>query len=858
MSTYTIKYFLFILIVFSSCKQENQPLTTAPQWSGLHSGQVPENIRKRELSKKNLISNPSFEKGKHYMADTLKLSFSLPGWKKVGENVFWTDIEDELTFLHDEASKGTHAIKIVKDVCNETDNQGEGIISDYIKVIPGNYMLRLDLRLKNIVSNMDRFGTGVFDAVNISLFYYDKNKVLIKSKAYHPEYDREINQAFKGFNFAGNENISEFGWAEIVARAGNFPYEEGNIPDDTRYVKIFAGLKGTGEMYIDFVRFEYTTKNFTYLEQLQPYFDTILDKSAYLIPGPRKSESYRPLETFIINEKEEKTPPLFILPKSANSHERVLFNNLKMALQEKGLISAKSENYTYRYRRIDSESYPFVISFGLNDLSSQFSDRLPVQELEGKKQAYYIKDLSNGDNLIFIDYSDVEGLGHAINTFTQLIDENNEIYHHYNISDYPDYTERTAIIPYFINDNYTEYSEWLNLLREFGFNKFIAKIASQNLSTAQIDELTKTWLSHFKNIQDSYHYVKKGVFLETVKLIETQNSLEEGKVFGDLELEEALAKDAAALAGLVNRIDRIKPDFWIFSDRFLREIQIRNMRNTLSMDNYSYFIDGERIFWKSLSSELKISATTPKYLHPFFLSNSDQKNNELVSRLYFDNIDDLGMNFTKTLWTGAVEFPEFIDPSDIYNYSGNSVSLLSMHSNMRKESCLTGSYYSLYAGRALTGSLFDGFNTKMIGITPEMLNYECLFDLENFTELNLIRLLSSLDYLWNSSAYNPTFSSWKVLVKLYGKETAQSLVLFNDAYYRLNSTIIDLDKLGFNQRISKNGEYLISELNKYWDKITTDLASHTSLLNDLSDLKHSLISRYYQSARISSRETTVE
>lgn len=637
MSKFIIKYFLFILIILSSCKQENQTLTTAPQWSGLHSGQVPENIRLREIAKKNLVLNPSFEEGKHYMADTLKLSFSLPGWKKVGENVFWTNTEDEINFMSNEASNGTHAIKIVKDVCNETDNQGEGIISDYIKVIPGNYMLRLDLRLKNIVSNMDRFGTGVFDAVNIRLFYYDKNKILIKSRAYHPEYDRFINQAFKGFNFAVNENIEEFGWAEIVARAGNFPYEEGNIPDETRYVKIFAGLKGTGEMYIDFVRFEYTTKNFTYLELLHPYIDTIIDKSAYLIPGPQKSESYKPFELYLLNEKEEKKPPLFILPKTTNSYERILFNNLKKTLQEKGLIAAKSENFLYRYRRTNNETYPFVISFGLNDLSSQFSDRLPVQEPD-KKQSYFIKEISNDANLIFINYSDLEGLSRAINTLTQLIDEEKGIYHHYDISDYPDYTERTAIIPYFIQENYSEYSKWIDLLQEFGFNKFIAKIAVQNLSATQIDDLTKTWYSHFKNVQDSYPYVKYGVFLESVKLIETQKVLEEARVFSDIKLQKALAKDATSMAYLINRINRYKPDFWIFSDRFLWEIQNNSMSQTLTMDNYSYFIDGRKIFWNNFSAGLKLSEGTPKYLHPFFISNSDQKNSRLAGKLYFDHI----------------------------------------------------------------------------------------------------------------------------------------------------------------------------------------------------------------------------
>ena len=169
---------------------------------------------------------------------------------------------------------------------------------------------------------------------------------------------------------------------------------------------------------------------------------------------------------------------------------------------------------------------------------------------------------------------------------------------------------------------------------------------------------------------------------------------------------------------------------------------------------------------------------------------------------------------------------------------------------MRRESCLTGSYYSLYSGRALTGSLFDGFNTDVVDIEPDMFNNEFIFDIEDFSELNMIRLLSSVDYLWNSSSFNSVFSSWKVLLTLYGKKTAQNLVLFNDAYYKLFAIIIDIEKEGPHARLNKSGEQLITDMNKYWDEITLSLAAHLNLLNELSDLKNTLISRYYQSRKI--------
>ena len=718
MNKTSLFFILSLVIGFSSCKQDKQNISPQIQWSGLNSVQVPENIRSREFEKGNLVLNPSFEEGKHYMADTLQLSFNLPGWKKVGENVYWTNTEDELNYLPDEASTGNHAIKISKSNCDETDNQGEGIISDYIRVIPGNYTLKLNIRLKNIESNMDRFGTGVFDAVNIRLFYYNKNKILIRSSAYHPYYDRQVNSAFKGFIFSGNNYIDEFSWAEIIARTGNFPFEEGNIPDETRYVKIFTGLKGTGEMYVDYIKYEYSTKNFSFLEQLQPYFDTLLNKSSYLFPTPQKVENYNAVDLFKTLEDGQKILPAFILPKNMNAAESLIYKNFKELLQEKGLLSPKSANFLYRFRGNQIEDYPLVISFGLNDLSGQFTDKLPFNVLFGKEQAYFIRKISDDNKVIFIDYTDSEGLNRAVNTLMQLVDEKTGIYHHYDITDFPDYTDRTTIIPYFIDAEYANYQGWLDLLSSYGFNKFVAKIQPKDLSVNQLNDLSKLMYNHFKSVSRNSPNLTTGIYLEDILLAETIKSLGEGNSFGEENMFTALKKDGKALARTINRLNKFKPDLWIFSDRFIWDIYNKIPRNSLNYSKISDLAFGREVFWENFNAELKLAKETPKYLYPFFISNVELKDYGLAGRSYFDNLQKSNPKFDKILWTGAVEFPEFIDHSDLNNYYAESICLFSKHFTIRKENSYTGSYYSLYPGRAITGSLFEGFNTEIIDIDP--------------------------------------------------------------------------------------------------------------------------------------------
>jgi len=94
--------------------------------------------------------------GRYFNLDTSRISFNLQGWKKAGENVFWTDVQDRKAFLSNEAYNGLHAIKIARKNADETDLQGEGIISDFIRVIPGSYKLSFYIRLEQVESNLSR------------------------------------------------------------------------------------------------------------------------------------------------------------------------------------------------------------------------------------------------------------------------------------------------------------------------------------------------------------------------------------------------------------------------------------------------------------------------------------------------------------------------------------------------------------------------------------------------------------------------------------------------------------------------------------------------------------------------------
>ncbi|HYW95584.1 MAG TPA: hypothetical protein VE870_08360, partial [Bacteroidales bacterium] len=438
---------LLILLIPGGCRSRSHIVNLQSQWSGHDPKSIPYSIRQKELEKGNLVSNPSFELGRYYNVDTVMLSFNLPGWKKVGEDVSWTDTQNTSEYEPNEASSGTHAIRIERDRADETDVQGEGIISDYLKVIPGNYRLSMDVRLSHVESNLARLGTGIYNAVNIQLFFYDRNKVLIRNEAWHPAYNNQINNSFKGQPFANFGYISELNWSRLIGRSGNFPFDEGNIPDDARYVRIFAGLKGTGTMWIDMVDFRYSPWNFTFLEKVEPLFDSTLQQSDYLLPRPQKMEFYKRLDLITLDEVKNELKPVIVIPSTADASLRKVISWFVGELKKEGLYSKRENPVITRLKSNTIQSGRLVFSFGNTDLSNQFADQLPVEDILNREQACYIQRLSSLDHVIFIGYSDGQGLYHAINTLLQLIDSGTFTYHHYDIIDYPNYVSRGMIVP---------------------------------------------------------------------------------------------------------------------------------------------------------------------------------------------------------------------------------------------------------------------------------------------------------------------------------------------------------------------------------------------------------------------------
>jgi hypothetical protein len=152
-----ITIIIVILFSFTHCVEDDNNLPSTAGWSSLDPTSIPLRQRMIQANRKNLVKNPSFEQGRIINIDSNTVSNNITGWKWVGSNVDWVG----------EVHSGIYAVKIQRESADETMGQGEGIISDFIRIIPGNYEFTFWIRLQDIHSYQERRGTRIDDAIDI-------------------------------------------------------------------------------------------------------------------------------------------------------------------------------------------------------------------------------------------------------------------------------------------------------------------------------------------------------------------------------------------------------------------------------------------------------------------------------------------------------------------------------------------------------------------------------------------------------------------------------------------------------------------------------------------------------------------
>ncbi len=821
---------LIVVLFFVSCNTNQKPRTqvTDKNWTAFNPYSIPFERRVNEYKKHNLVPNFSFEKGNELSNDSLITDFNLENWKIVGENIEWTNTELDV-YVKNSANHEKRAVKISrssKDI-SELDNQANGILSDYIAVIPGNYMFFLDVRLEKVFPANRRLNSKIGEDVDIHIEFYDKYKKRLGNGIYFEYYNKEVNNSFKGFAFSNHYYIEKFDWGRIRGRTLNYPFSEGDMPDKCKYIKIFLGLKGKGTMWVDNIDFSFSRWNFTSLERVKPYFKKDFHKSDLIIPTPQivteKSEINIDNKKFVV-----------ILPKNTTQNEIAALKLLKKNLAKQGIDTLKIVNFDY-----EKQKNEIIISIGKNDFYKKYANKIDLSQISGKKQAYVIKQL---DENIFMVGENPVGNFYATTTFVQMFDAENKKIDFANIIDYPDFEGRsTRMISYKnewtiqndtslskeeqqekIKELYSKIDYEKELIDYYAFYKI-------NKTYNSYGDLTNQWWEPGKFFEILFTEVGKSC-AEYGDAINTCVMLNPYRHFGYETEEEKLSDSLRDIFSHSSdeSMQRIKNVFKIALDNNAKTVMLCAddfvPHAGTTRGEYTLFTDQDKKQFYNVAHAQNYMVNN---LKTWIDANYEDIRFELCPAPYLNQFVDYSMGSAEAffrdltshiskdvaiIWTGNTVRSLSYDLADIRRYSSYIKSKPMVWDNTPYARYLEGEYGGYpahYPGKAIMCSLFEPFDIVYPENFSELLDNHYYSNLGGSGELNKIQYATFADFSWNTDAYRPDLSLYKILYSQYGNENALALIEFNDIYYKLVSVWAKIRNGKENQ--TKENQYTIPE-----------------------------------------------
>lgn len=797
-------------------------------WSSMNPLSVPLKVRQEYYKKGNLVLNPSFEQAVIGKNDSLIYNFRIAHWQVIGKDVQLTDRTNKY-YNEKDAGQGNHAIKIVrtqKDV-TEMDNPAEGVLSDYIKVIPGNYNFYFDIRLQKIIPSVypDRFQRRIGKDIDIHLQFYDENKKPLNPGIFFEYVHHKVDNSFKGFAFSNYFYIDTFKWARVQGRTWAYPFSEGDLPDKCRYVKIFFGLKCPGTMWIDKVDFQLSKWNFTPLERMDSFFKKKYDFTDLLIPAPKsvKDKQHIQLRNKLINMVWDKAN----LPDNNPA--------LAMLKQQFSKIKGTSLKITSSAKDISSPDELQILFIKNNPgLSSNLKDRF--QDIAGKEQGYFIQ---KENNKIFIGANQTAGWYYAACTLSQLIDTNDAELDYADITDYPDFTGRSALLFGYQNRWTLEQNKSLSnvaidsilelrnvaLKQQLKDINFYASYKLNDLYSLYFNLSKRWWLpgnfykTYFdtigdyceRNYKDIMHLgvqINPYFHFDMEQMVDTlsdslKNIFSQGSAAGFDKITGVLkpALDAGARTVMLCADDYVPHRGIIRGEYTLFNPEDEKKFTNLAAAQ-AYLLDKLQAWLDENYGHVRLEFVPPAYNNWFIDYGRG------TARAYFQDLTGHLDSSIVLVWTGDVIRSLSYDAANI----GEATMLYKQKPMVwdnspyaRMVESANGGYPVNYPLKSVMCDLFEPLDISHPSDFPSYLNSHYYSNNSGTGEINRIKNITFADFAWNTKDYNPDFSLFKALVKCVGEKNAMLLLKFNDAYFKF---VADWGQLRVNKE--NNPEYKLN------------------------------------------------
>jgi hypothetical protein len=777
--------YLFLLLaillpgMFNACRTGQDDAS----WTSMNPLSIPLSVRQSCYREGNLVPNHSFKQ-------------SLSQWSVIGKDVQWTDSS---------ASDGGHAIKITRtdQGIDEVNNQPEGVLSDFIQVIPANYDFNVDIRLEKIIptSYLDRLQARIGKGIDLHLQFYDKDKKALDPGMYFEYVNKKVDNGFKGFAFANYFLIDTFGWARVRGETWDYPFSEGDLPDKCRYVRIFLGLKTGGTMWVDNVDFRLSKWNFTPSERMDSLFDKQYDLSELLIPTPKAIANRQHIEL--------KGRNIGIVCQAPASPEA----RATVALLRKRFAGVKGDSikiYTSEASMPESTDLDIVLLTNGRPPASTFEE--PFQAIANRDQGYFIR--KNGSR-IYLGANLPQGWFYAAATLSQLIDYPDAILDYADITDYPDFTGRSGELMSYANDWTLKQDKTLS---DSAFREAV-KQRQENLDK-QVRDIDFYAFYKINELYDSYGSLSKQWWLpgdfytafykeigarcaQYGEVMNTAAQVNPYFHFNMEQQEDTLSDSLRSLfsngseAGFEKIKGVLKPALdagaktvMLCSDDFVPHAGIIRGEYTLFTDTdkkqFVNLADAQRYLLRKLKAwldktygHIRLEFVPPPYNNKFIDYGWGS------AETYFRDLTNQLDSSIVLVWTGNTVRSLSYDLADIRRGTEVYRRVPMVWDNSpyaRNVEVINGGYPMNYPQKSTLCDLFEPFDIQYPNNLPAYVDGRYYSNLGTLGEINKIKYMTYADFTWNTKDYNADFSLFKALVQQVGVKDARRLLRFNDAY----------------------------------------------------------------------------
>ena len=863
---------LIAIIMLNACAALRQVdrKREGDRWTSSDPLSIPLSVRLSQFNKKNLVPNPSFEEGTVTTKGSTR-KVSIQGWEIIGrkiDRVIW----DSALLTEDHTKNGRYVIKLYRKNTGELD-EATGIISNYIPVIPGNYNFTYDVKINNLSTSKKRLGHRLEDTFRVKVLFYDINKKPLPPDRLNPVSGTSIDNSNKSYSFTNYWSIDQFPWGSVRGRSYNYPFSEGDVPDDTRFVRIFFGLKGNGTVWLDNVNYRYSKWNFTALERMTPYFSQNFPPEERIIPTPKHASWVADIPLSVPLQPESRQS-LILLPPQPASAERtaayLLRNKFRVALKA---LSTQTDNYGPDIRIADDKfsikeigTAKLVFSIGENGF---YRGRPPkpfdqfLKHIENNDQGYIISSEKIGNaTVVFLIGATPVGSYYAATTAVQLIDADEGVYHNSTIVDYPDFLGRSYCFKNWRTDTELQHDlDTIDRMSQFKLNKVYAGNNRKGKSWYQPESLFR------QGIQAAgQHCRSKGVmslalmvnpyshfpFEASVDKIDAQvrNSWTHGNQQSLSVLKNMFEIGLAAGAStIMYRADDYVPHKG--NNRKIYALyNAEDERRFINLQNAQAHVINHLKLW--LDDEYP--GTRFEFCPPWY-TNEFIDRSEGRAEVYFNELIAQIPTEIVILWTGPTVRSLSIDMADLHRFSSLILRWPMLWDNTlyarNIETRRYGGYTTHYPGKVRMCNLFEPYDTTL----PK--NFQKFSDGRHFyingdasSEFYKIKFATVADYEWNTEAYDPERSLWKILTQMYGPGGAKELLHFNDAYYGLYDMCLRIEYMGVRAEEVKKGIMYLKELTNRLNRMGDLLPQGHPLVKEMSARRDKQKKRFLELSQV--------